>query len=265
MRQWLIVWSSCLLLSLEGCSTWFNKTSDNITLDTQSSSQAISYSYRISTSSDTATECKSEHCSKVSVKLVAFDGKPKINAFLDQSLAALGEADNESKPPHRSIAAFKDYFFRTTKTAQTVSLESSVIRNSKAVVVIELDSLIFNGQNTLSTTQYLNWLPLADQLITLDGMLLPNRSVALEQLILQRYEQWLRDHKDEIGNLQAFRKIWPFIPTDNIALLDDGLLVSYDPVILAPYQFGKLSWVIPYTQLSNILRPELLPAVVNKN
>ncbi|PRY98935.1 hypothetical protein BCM14_0372 [Jezberella montanilacus] len=301
----LIFCLACWVVLLTGCSQWFNKASDNITLSTAPSSQISeredvsanhylssadvkvadkatsgslrlpsvvaqtarqqTYAYQVITSSNTSSGCKPDQCSKVSVKLVAFDGKPKINAFLDQSLAAIGEVDSESKPPHRSIIAFKNYFLSTAKAGQTVTLESSVIRNSKELVVIQLDSVIFSGnRDALSTTQYLNWLPLADQLVTLEGMLLPDKSKDFQQLVLRQYEQWLKDHDDELGNVSEFKKIWPFVSTDNVALLDSGLRVSYDPVILAPRQFGRLSWIIPYGQLTDILRPELLPQSANK-
>ena len=284
---------------------WFNKPSDNITLATPLSKERVdhadtlvdkpsstaevaivdkaasgplrlpsvvaqtatvqNYPYRVVTSSATAPTCKVNNCPTVTVKLVVFDRNAKINAFLDQSLAALGEIDSSSKPPHRSIAAFKAYFFSMAKPGQSVVIESSVLHNTKALVAIQLNSAIFTDtKHVVSTTQYLNWLPLADQLVTLDGMLLPNKSKDFEQLVRREHEQWLQDHADVIGDLDEFKKIWPFVATDNVALLSNGLQISYDPVVLAPDKFGSLSWVIPYDQLTNMLRPELLPSTVIK-
>ena len=47
--------------------------------------------------------------------------------------------------------------------------------------------------------------------------------------------------------------------SDNVALLAEGLAVTYDPYVLAPYSFGRPTFVIPYSELNGILRPELMP------
>jgi len=89
-------------------------------------------------------------------------------------------------------------------------------------------------------------------------MLLPKKMPAFEQALKKQHALWLKSNPQAIENPVAYNKLWPFIPTDNAALLADGLALTYDPYTIAPYSFGRPTIMIPYSELKGILRPELL-------
>lgn len=220
----------------------------------------VANSFKIQSIVRTAPGCKSKECPTISISLLSFDNKPRINSFLNHALAAMGEIESDGKPPHASLDGFERSFFGRAKQGYTVSLKSSVLRNSPEIVVIQLDSYIYQGgANGISATQYLNWLPLVDKLITLEAMILPDQNAAFETTLKQTYEDWLSSHSDSISDMTQFKKLWPFVVTDNVALVSNGLAVSYDPVRIAPHSFGTPTWVIPYDKLQGIIRPELMP------
>jgi hypothetical protein len=61
-----------------------------------------------------------------------------------------------------------------------------------------------------------------------------------------------------MGDFEQFKKQWPFKPSDNVALLAQGLEISFDPYTIAPKSFGEPKILIPYDQLEGVMRPEYL-------
>ena len=131
---------------------------------------------------------------------------------------------------------------------------------SENVVVVQLDSYIFtSGAPGVSTTQYLNWIPKTDKLLTLEAMLLSGKSTEFDEILKKQHALWLKKNPLAKDDPVAYTKLWPFIPSDNVALLENGMAVTYDPFRIAPNSLGKPTIYIPYRDLKGILRPELLP------
>ena len=87
----------------------------------------------------------------------------------------------------------------------------------------------------------------------------PNAASKFEQALRRQHAEWLKTNTVAQENPAAYSKTWPFAMSDNVALLAEGLAVTYDPYVLAPYSFGRPTLVIPYSELNGILRPELMP------
>lgn len=208
----------------------------------------------------TKPDCSSADCPSIKVKRLSFIGRDRFNNFLDQTMASMAEVDASNNAAFRSLAEFATYFWKISKPGYQVVLEASVRRGDEDLVVVQIDSYIFTGgAHGLSTTQYINWLPQTDKILTLENMLLPKKMTAFEQALKKQHAIWLTTNPQAIENPAAYNKLWPFVPTDNAALLADGLAVTYDPYSIAPYSFGRPTITIPYTELVGILRPELLP------
>lgn len=204
--------------------------------------------------------CKGADCPVLNFKRLSFTGYERFNAFLEQTLLSLALVETNRDKAFRDLPELELYFFKTAKPRDELTLASSVKYISAEVVVVQLDSYIFTGgAQRISTTQYLNWLPKSDRLLTLEAMLLPGKLPAFEEALKKQHALWLRKNPLAKDDLAAYTKLWPFEPSDNVALLENGAAVTYDPYRLAPYSFGKPTIYIPYRDLKGILRPELLP------
>ncbi len=208
----------------------------------------------------TKPDCSGAECPSIKVKRLSFIGREKFNNFLDQTMAFMAEIDASNNAAFRTLAEFASYFWKISKPGYQVVLEASVKRGDEDLVVVQLDSYIFTGgAHGLSTTQYINWLPKTDKILSLESMLLPKKMADFEQVLKKQHAIWLKSNPQAIENPAAYNKLWPFVPTDNAALLADGLALTYDPYSIAPYSFGRPTITIPYSELNGILRPELLP------
>ena len=208
----------------------------------------------------TKPDCKGSECPVIKVKRLSFSGRARFNAFLDQTMATMVQMDSNQAQTFKSFNEFAEYFWQVAKPRDEVVVEASVKRGDEDLVVIQLDSYIFTGgAHGLSTTQYINWLPQTDRLLSLETMLLPKKMPAFQNQLKKQYDEWLRQNREAIQNPTSYRKKWPFIQNDNAALLKEGVAITYDPYSIAPYSFGRPTLIVPYKDLKGILRPELLP------
>ena len=222
--------------------------------------EAAKIASKIVTFKRTKPDCKGSECPVLNFKRLTFTGYDRFNAFLEQTLLSLALVETNRDKAFRDLPELEAYFFKTAKPRDEISLASSVRYVSAEVVVLQLDSYIFTGgAQRISTTQYLNWLPKTDKLLTLEAMLLPGKMPAFEETLKKQHGLWLKKNPLAKDDPAAYLKLWPFEPSDNVALLENGAAVTYDPYRLAPYSFGKPTIYIPYRDLKGILRPELLP------
>lgn len=204
--------------------------------------------------------CTGADCPRIKVRRLLFSGRDRFNKFLEETLVSLAELDTKQSAPFKTLPAFQKYFFTVAKPRWEVVLEAGVRRETPELVVVQLDSYVFaGGAHGASTTQYINWLPKVDRLLTLETMLLPNTAKQFEQALRRQHSEWLKTNSLAQENPASYSKTWPFTVSDNVALLAEGLAVTYDPYVLAPYSFGRPTLTIPYSELKGILRRELLP------
>ena len=227
---------------------------------TANSPGAAKVASKIVTFKRTKPDCKGSECPVLNFKRLTFTGYDRFNAFLEQTLLSLALVETNRDKAFRDLPELEAYFFKTAKSRDEIALASSVKYMSADVVVLQLDSYIFTGgAQRISTTQYLNWLPKTDKLLTLEAMLLPGKMPAFEETLKKQHALWIKKNPLAKDDPAAYLKLWPFEPSDNVALLENGAAVTYDPYRLAPYSFGKPTIYIPYRDLKGILRPELLP------
>ncbi len=203
--------------------------------------------------------CLNKQCGTLTIRSVAFNEFKDFSAFIDLSLASMASLDSDAVPPYRGLESLGMYFAETATPKSDVVLEAKVLRNSPTIVVVALSSYIYNGgANGQSSTQYLNWLPDFNRLVGLQTMLMADSMPKYIAVLAQAHQNWLDKNREAMGDVEQFKKQWPFKPSDNVALLAQGLEVSFDPFTIAPKSFGEPKILIPYAQLEGVLRSEYL-------
>jgi hypothetical protein len=215
--------------------------------------------YKQLVSEHRAKHCQGDDCPKLKIKHVEFVGQPKFNAFLDQALATMAGVDQDFVPPYRNLKELTTYFMQTARRRQTIDLQSDVVRATSELIVVRLDSYLYNGgANGLSATQYVNWVFKTDRLLSLESMLLPGAMPKYLAALRAQHAKWLVTNPVRQDNPAKYDQVWPFVPSDNVALMEDGLAVQYDPYAIAPGSFGKPVITIPYDALQGVIRPEVM-------
>ena len=215
--------------------------------------------YKQVTSEHRPRQCKQRDCPSLKIRRVEFVGQSKFNAFLDQALATMAGVDQEFVPPYRNLKELTEYFMQTAKPRQTIDLQSDVVRATDAVIVVRLDSYLYNGgANGISATQYVNWVFTTDRLLSLESMLVPGAMPKYLSALKAQHTKWLATNPVRRDNPANYDKVWPFVPSDNVALMENGLAVQYDPYSIAPGSFGMPVITIPYHDLQGVIRPEVM-------
>jgi hypothetical protein len=203
--------------------------------------------------------CLNNLCGKLTITSVAFIESEEFSNFIDLSLATMASVDSNSVPPYQGLESLGAYFVETASPRTDVVLQAKVLRNSPTIVVMALSSYIFSGgANGQSSTQYLNWLPDFNRLATLQSIAIPERMPQFIEVLKAAHQNWLMQNRDAMGSMEQFSKQWPFKPSYNVAIMQQGLQVSYDPFTIAPKSFGEPKIFIPYDQLQTFMRPEFL-------
>lgn len=204
-------------------------------------------------------QCKGQDCPILKIKLIEFVGQSKFNAFLDHALATMAGIDQEFVPPYRNLKELTAYFMQTAKPRHTIDLQSEVVRATDAVIVLRLNSYLYNGgANGLSATQYVNWVFKTDRLLSLESMLIPGAMPKYLAVLKSQHAKWLATNPVRQDNPAKYDQVWPFVPSDNVALMESGLAVQYDPYSIAPGSFGMPVIMIPYDELQGVIRPEVM-------
>ena len=205
-------------------------------------------------------DCR-EQCPSIDVQTVAFPGDATLTAFVDHALAAMTGLDTNVRLPYSTLAEFEPYYWRTARPRDQTVLRAEVLRQTGALVVLELDSYLFTGgAHGIPATQYVNWDRAAARALSLDDLLEPGRRDDYVAALRRAHARWLESNPDAQDDPAAYDKLWPFVPTANTALTEQGLTVKYDAYSIAPYSHGQPELIIPYPELRGILRPAYLPA-----
>ncbi|MEI2418290.1 RsiV family protein [Orrella sp. JC864] len=204
--------------------------------------------------------CSGQDCPTIDVDALRFPNDPKLTALVDEALAAMTGLDVNVRHPYRTLEEFEQYYWRTAQPRDSTTLRASLVRQTPALAVIELLSGVYTGgAHGIPATQFLNWDRQAQRVLSLDDVLEPGRKADYVKALERAHAAWLQTNEDARQDRAAYDKMWPFVPSENYALAQDGLVVKYDVYVIAPYSHGQPALTIPYEQLRGILRPAYLP------
>ena len=215
--------------------------------------------YRVDTLVSKLPHCKGELCPSITFKKLSFEGYQRFNAFLDRSLLGLALMDTSQI---KTFADLTTQFWKTAEDRYEIVLGAEVRRATPSVIVIELQSYLYSGgAHGMSTMQYVNWVPKMDKILTLNDVILRGRMKAFEGALKKQYTKWLDTNEFAQTDRAEYRKMWPFQFSDNAALMQDGIAVTFNHYVLGPYALGMPTIVVPYRELKGIIKSGLLAKI----
>jgi hypothetical protein len=261
-----IALTALLFGSLVGCSAPNAMESNRLASQaTTAAAPRLAPAYSAQETKVSVDRCERGRCAVLSVRQVAFTGYERFNAFVDQALASMAWQSQTAVSPYRGITGLAAYFRASAQPGEQLTLETTVVRHSPTVVVLLLNQYRFDGgAHGESTAQYINWLLPQDRVVSLESMLLPGAMPAYTEALKRAHTKWIGSQvkAGSIEDAATFAEQWAFVPSDNAALMADGLRVSYPRYAIAPGFFGEPSLLVPYEDLRNIIKPDILKQVM---
>lgn len=204
--------------------------------------------------------CKGE-CPILVVNSLVFPGHQRLTELVDHALALMTWLDNERPAPYDTVAGLRDYFWKTAAPRDEIDLNAKTRYRNTHLTVVELEAGQYRTgmAHGLSGSQFLIWRNDLQKALTLDSLLQPGARPAFDAAVRKVHAHWVNTNEAVREDPENFRRMWPFVPSDNVGLTDTGIVVKYQPYEIAPYSFGQPELLVPYSDLQGILRPEYLP------
>ena len=204
--------------------------------------------------------CTGKQCPSIKLERLIFTEHERFSAFVEQLLLSMAQIESNQAKNFESLSQLSEHFWATARPRDEILLRATLKRATPTIVVVQLDSYIYSGgAHGNSTTQYLNWLPRSDIVVNLQTMIPSDNMSAFEAALKRQHSRWLQTNDLAKADPMAYDKMWPFKLSENAALLEDGIAITYDPYEIGPFAMGMPTLVIPYSELQGILRPELMP------
>lgn len=202
--------------------------------------------------------CAGDSCPLVNIDTLKFSEEPQLNTLVEQRLLSMTNTSPDAPQP-ASLESFEKDFMQSAEPGWKTYLQAKLIDQHDDVAVIEFSSYIATGgSHGMPGRSFINYDRETQKVLTLNDILLPNRSGAFWAQVEQAHKRWLA--QNQLDKDPEFVKNWPFRETQNIALTHDQFLLKYEVLTLGPYANGHPSLTIPYAQLNGILKPEFVPA-----
>lgn len=201
-----------------------------------------------------------ELCPSLRVNLVIFPDNPKLNTMLEQNLLSMVDTTAETEITIHSLQDYAEHYLQYAEGSDETVLETSLrFENGLYTVIEQLAYTQADGSaHGLSTSEFVNWDNQREQFIALDDMLLPEAKEVFFSKLEAAHQAWLKETLTAEDDPQQWLSTWPFLPSENVALTEQGVLVKYEPYAIAPYSSGQPELFIPYAELTGIFKPEYL-------
>ncbi len=205
--------------------------------------------------------CQGE-CPQIEVDSLVFPGIPILTELVDHALATMTGTSPDSPHPYDTIAQYEDYFWKTAAPRDSTVFSAKTRYRTKHLTVIELGTWqYFTGMaHGINATQFLNWNNQTQKVLGLADILQPGQESAYIAALRQAHTRWLATNQDAQNDPATYNRTWPFQPSENFGFTDGGLVVKYQSYEIAPYSHGQPELLIPYGELTGVLKPEFLPS-----
>lgn len=201
--------------------------------------------------------CDRSDCSLVNVASLHYPDDAPLNALINQNLLRLADAPPQADADD-PLELFTDLLFQRQPAGREVWLQAKQIAAHDDLVVIEFSSYLKDNGRGWPGRSFVNYSRQQQRALLPRELFLPEQEFEFWSAVRDAHLNWLRQ-EGLIAN-RGFVQQWPFRRTQNIALLQDRILIKYEVNSIAPYEMGHPVLEIPYSRLGGILRPQYLPA-----
>ncbi len=221
----------------------------------------------------TLPACEGKECPEVDIQRLETN-KPWINQFLDLKILTLSNLQfSEEIPKPTTVQANIDRFLAAAKrdaiargqpVAYSLQVDPEFLGQRGQVVSFKIITAYYTGgAHGGASDNYYNLDLKQKKQLTLSDIVLPNQQQKLRDQLYGQFTEWVKKDDSKV-NLAEYEQTWPFTLTENFSFTETGLLFSYGQYEIGPYVAGMPEFVVPYTQLSGIIKPEYLVAVSNQ-
>ncbi|RYZ84955.1 MAG: DUF3298 domain-containing protein [Moraxellaceae bacterium] len=215
----------------------------------------------------TLPACEGKECPEVDIQRLETN-KPWINQFLDRKILTLSNlqfSEEVIKPTtvqanlDRFVASAKqDAIARGQPVAYSLQVTPEFLGQRGQVVMFKIITAYYTGgAHGGASDNYYNLDLKQKKQLTLNDIILPNQQQKLRDQLYLQFSEWVKKNDSKV-NLVEYEQNWPFTLTENFSFTETGLLFSYAQYEIGPYAAGMPEFVMPYTQLNGIIKPEYL-------
>ena len=213
-----------------------------------------------------------DSCPQIDIRLLK-TSDPWINSVLDQRIAAIvgsvaspeQDAATVSAPLQASVDAIVAASTADSKDrpgmAYAVKLEPKYLGAHKQLQQFEIATYTFTGgAHGMSTVEPIVLDPVQKRRVELADVTLPNAEARLLKLLDAPYVAMIKSlNPTNDQQLAQYRTDFPLFVSKKYRFAEDGMHFHYDPYDVSYYAAGAQNFVIPYAQLSGVIKPEYLP------
>ncbi|MDN5284571.1 MAG: hypothetical protein JWR38_845 [Mucilaginibacter sp.] len=235
-----------------------NKQKEGVLKDT------LAYAYTIVR--ERAADCGNKPdsaCTVVQVKYPVFTGQQKLNDSITRSLTSLFAMDGK---PDSTIAlmtknflkAYVDFKKNEPKSVIFYELNSyaKVLTQDSSLATLEVGGYTYQGgAHGGSATFFINWNTKANKNLTLNDIFTDgykDKLKAIAETIFRKDEKLSATASLADNYFFTDNK---FALNDNFLITPTGLKFLYNQYEIKPYAAGTTTLVIPYSQITSLLRP----------
>ena len=205
--------------------------------------------------------CKGE-CPRLYVNSLIFPGNRKVTEYIEQKLIQMVPLDQQTAPAtYQNIRDFTEAYWKQAGPRDEAILSAKTRYRNKNLTTLELGVWYYltGAAHGDSEIQLLNWDNQRNQPLSFAEIVKPTETQTFNQRLQKVYQAWLATQEAYLENPEQYIRLWPFHPSQNIALTDLGVVVKYNSYEIAPYSSGQPELLIPYADLQGILQPQYLP------
>ena len=195
-----------------------------------------------------------ETCPTISFTGIQFNKPKQLNTIIDQQLLQMLNAPEDSTLQ----AYFKDSLARANNGYQ-LDISIKLLSENDVLDILQLSTKEMNtlDQYTPTKISFINYDKQKQKIISLNEAIKPDKIATFWSTAELAYKEWLE--LEQLLNNKIYQQDWPFVHTQNFALLPKFIVLKYDANTLAPYAMGEPKLLINYNQIKDIIKPEYLP------
>ncbi len=197
---------------------------------------------------------RNNNCPSITYNGLNFNTFKKLNTLIDNKFLQILNAEKTT-----TLEEYLKNNLARANDGYHLNLSVQLISENDVLIVLMLtvEEIPSTDQYNAQKVRFINFDKHKQKDITLKDAIITDKTESFWSTAQIAYKQWLEIQ--QLLNNESYQEDWPFIKTDNVALLPKQLMLKYNGNTLAPYAMGEPTLFIPYTQLNDILKPEYLP------